>query len=368
MIENQDQKTKASFRFSLRWQLSLGMALVFFLTCCLFVAAVIIILQQHYGVMPKALSHWMWLIAILGALIVFLVSSWITKIIVSPVTVIEKTIQAFESDPMTPERIPKIGPDDELSDLSRILNRMIDRLQDLIGAQQQFVSDVSHELRTPVAVVKGHMEMLNRWGKDDPEVLADSIQSTLSEVKRMETLINEMLNLTRAEQVPVENVNQITDVDGVVHRTFNDFKMLHPDFILTFDDDLVQPALVNIRQDHLEQIIIILADNAIKYSTDRKEIHFALSKSATRVEIGVQDFGEGIESEDLARVFNRFYRVDRARSREKGGNGLGLSIAERLVKAYGGEITVESALGSGSIFTIRLPLVSEPTSDENSPL
>jgi len=265
---------------------------------------------------------------------------------------------------MTNVRADRANVNDEFYDLVNILNRMIDRLQSLIGAQQQFVSDVSHELRTPVTIVKGHMDLLNRWGKDEPEVLEDSIKSSLAEMQRMETLINEMLNLTRAEQIPIENVQEVTEVGGLVHRVFDNFKLIHPDFIFTLDDDLTQDANVKVRQDHMEQILIILADNAVKYSLDRKEIHFALSQTTNRVEIGIQDFGEGLSSEDAARVFDRFYRVDKARSRAKGGNGLGLSIAQRLVKAYGGEITLESALGSGSVFTIRLPLQRENKNDQ----
>ncbi|CAK8054651.1 sensor histidine kinase [Eupransor demetentiae] len=359
MSQKDQQMNSKPHRFSLRWQLSLGLAVVFFVISITFTVVVTSILQSRYGKMPTGLAHWLWAITIIGALLTIGITYLLTNLIIRPVKNIEKTIRAFEEEPMTDERVLDRGPRDELSDLGDILNQMIDRLQALISAQQQFVSDVSHELRTPVAIVKGHMEMLNRWGKDDPEVLDDSIHSSLAEIQRMETLINEMLNLTRAEQVPVENMNQMTDVDGVVHRIFDDFKMLHPDFQLTFDDDLHKEAQVKIRQDHLEQIIIILADNAIKYSTDRKEIHFALSSTATQVEIGVQDFGEGIDSENLDKVFDRFYRVDKARSRAKGGNGLGLAIAQRLVEAYGGTISVESALGSGSVFTIRLPLAQK---------
>jgi signal transduction histidine kinase len=288
----------------------------------------------------------------------------LTRYILRPVKSIKTTIEAFEDDPMTNVRADRANVNDEFYDLVNILNRMIDRLQSLIGAQQQFVSDVSHELRTPVTIVKGHMDLLNRWGKDEPEVLEDSIKSSLAEMQRMETLINEMLNLTRAEQIPIENVQEVTEVGGLVHRVFDNFKLIHPDFIFTLDDDLTQDANVKVRQDHMEQILIILADNAVKYSLDRKEIHFALSQTTNRVEIGIQDFGEGLSSEDAARVFDRFYRVDKARSRAKGGNGLGLSIAQRLVKAYGGEITLESALGSGSVFTIRLPLQRENKNDQ----
>ncbi|WEV54172.1 HAMP domain-containing sensor histidine kinase [Leuconostocaceae bacterium ESL0723] len=359
MAKNQNQKPAKSHRFSLHWQLSLGMMLVFFIIGILLATVLLWGLEHYYSF--EVDRTWPWLLgtAVAASVLAFLVTFFLIKLIVRPVHTIEDTIRAFEADPMTDQRAQDMGMNDEFSDLAKILNQMIDRLQDLIRSQQQFVSDVSHELRTPVAVVKGHMGLLNRWGKDDPEVLEESIQASLSEVERMETLINEMLNLTRAEQIPEQKSDQITDVGAVVQRIFSDFQMLHPDFILTFDNDLSRPAEVRIRRDHLEQILIILADNAVKYSTDRREIHFALSQSATRVEIGIQDFGEGIAAEDLEKIFDRFYRVDRARNHHTGGNGLGLSIAERLVTAYGGQLTVESALGSGSVFTIWLPLVDK---------
>ncbi|CUW19384.1 HAMP domain-containing histidine kinase [Leuconostoc gelidum subsp. gasicomitatum] len=354
---------KASRRFSLSWQLSLGMASGFFVIFGVFAIVVTELVKNYYSDLPNKLYLYLWLIVILGGIAVFIFTFIVTRYILRPVKSIETTIEAFEDDPMTIIRAEKARSNDEFSDLISVLNRMIDRLQSLIAAQQQFVSDVSHELRTPVAIVKGHMDLLNRWGKDEPDVLNDSIVSSLSEMQRMENLINEMLNLTRAEQIPIENVKDITEVGGLVHRVFDNFKMIHPDFIFTFDDDLMQDANVKVRQDHMEQILIILADNAVKYSLDRKEIHFALSQTTNRVEIGIQDFGEGLSSEEAMRVFDRFYRVDKARSRAKGGNGLGLSIAQRLVEAYGGEITIESALGSGSAFTIRLPLYKGKAND-----
>lgn len=359
MVDKKNTTQKAARRFSLGWQLSLGMASGFFVVFIFFTLIVIARIKQYYGTLPAHLYHWLWGTVFLGGVAIFIFAFLLTRLILRPVKSIETTIEALRDDPMTEVRAKQTGPNDEFSDLVSVLNRMIDRLQNLIAAQQQFVSDVSHELRTPVTIVKGHMDLLNRWGKDEPEVLDDSIKSSLAEMQRMETLINEMLNLTRAEQIPIENVQEITEIGGLVHRVYDNFKLIHPDFIFTLDDDLTHEANVKVRQDHMEQILIILADNAVKYSTDRKEIHFALSQTANRVEIGVQDFGEGLSTEDAGRVFDRFYRVDKARSRAKGGNGLGLSIAQRLVNAYGGEIAIESALGSGSIFTIRLPLYRE---------
>ena len=169
-----------------------------------------------------------------------------------------------------------------------------------------------------------------------------------------------MLNLSRAEQVDINFRNEKTIVNDVVHQVFNNFKMLYPDFNFTLDDDLNEPITANIYRDHLEQVLVILCDNAVKYSTERKEVHISLSRGMNTVEIGIQDFGEGIPATDIDKVFDRFYRVDKARSRKKGGNGLGLSIAKRLIEGYHGSITLESSLGAGSLFRITLPIVEDP--------
>src|SRR5699024_4361331 len=191
------------------------------------------------------------------------------------------------------------------------------------------------------------------------QVLDDSLVASLVETKRMKNLVQEMLDLSRAEQVEINFRNQRTVVNDVVHQVFNNFKMLYPEFTFTLDDDLHSPVISDVYRDHLEQVLVILCDNAIKYSQDRKEIHISLSRGMNTVEIGVQDFGEGIAPEDIKKVFDRFYRVDKARSRKKGGNGLGLSIAKRLIEGYHGSITLESSLGAGSIFRIILPIVED---------
>lgn len=301
-------------------------------------------------------------------LIVLLVSAVFTASVFSyiladlllrPINGLNKTMRAVRSDPQAEDRVPTTRRNDELSDLSELLNDMLDQMQRYIDQQQQFVGDVSHELRTPVAVIQGHIEMLQRWGKDDPEILDESLSASMQETKRMQSLVTEMLDLTRAEQIEVTMNHETSDVKEVVNQVFNDFKMIHPDFTFILDDDVKGHAYSQIYRNHLEQVLIILLDNAVKYSVNRKEIHLSLSSSGHSAQIAVQDFGEGISQDNMDRVFNRFYRVDKARSRNKGGNGLGLSIAKRLIEAYHGKIGIESAVGHGSIFQIELPLISD---------
>ncbi|MFD1393655.1 ATP-binding protein [Lacticaseibacillus jixianensis] len=278
-----------------------------------------------------------------------------------PIRSITKTIDQINEEPQSSARIPPLRRNDELSDLVDEFNAMLDRIQRFIDQQGEFVQDVSHELRTPVAVLEGHLQLLNRWGKDDPEVLNESLTASLQEVKRMKSLIQEMLELTRADSVDVQFPNATVDINEVIQQVVNDMRMIHPDFVFTLDNDLEGPVFVRMYRNHLEQILIILLDNGVKYSTKRKELHVSAALDSDGVALAVQDFGEGIAPKDRERVFNRFYRVDKARSREKGGNGLGLSIAQQLIESYHGAISVDSALGSGSVFRIQLPTITAET-------
>lgn len=315
-------------------------------------------LRGYYQVADRLLMISM-LVLVLVVIASGLLGYVLSYFLLRPIDEIHDTVSRIRDDPTDNHRVPKMHRNDELSDLGNMFNEMLDRMQRYIEQQSQFVEDVSHELRTPVAIIQGHMEMLNRWGKDDPKILSESLDASLKETKRMQDLVQEMLDLSRAEQVEINFRDEKTDVGEVVHQVYNNFKMIHPDFVFTIDDDLKEPTIAKIYRDHLEQILIILCDNAVKYSTTRKEIHLSLSRTLNNVEIGVQDFGEGISQDNMDKVFNRFYRVDKARSRKKGGNGLGLSIAKRLIEGYHGDIALESSAGYGSLFKVTLPVIKE---------
>ena len=308
----------------------------------------------------KQLQQSMVFLSIL-AIIFFLVASYfIVDGIVKPIKRMTKISREIDQDPNARERMPNIRRNDELGELVVNFNKMLDRIQNYILQQKQFVGDVSHELRTPVAVIQGHLNLLERWGKDDPQILEESIHASLQETDRMKHLIQEMLDLTRAEQVDIQFPDKVSDVNEVLIRTVNDMKMIHKDFTINLDiADLKPDTIIKMYRNHLEQLLIILIDNAIKYSTDRKEVNVSASTENKSVIIAVQDFGEGIDSVEQEKIFNRFYRVDKARTREKGGNGLGLSIAKKLTESYHGTIGVTSILGTGSTFRLKFPLLKK---------
>ena len=321
--------------------------------------------MTYYNHLMSNLLHWMLIISLI-AIIFFVAISYVVVVnVVRPIKTMSKVAKEVNADPNSEARIKPLNRDDELAELASSINQMLDRMQSYIEQQKQFVGDVSHELRTPVAVIEGHLNMLERWGKDDPQILDESIKASLQEADRMKHLIQEMLDLTRAEQIDVQYPYEITNVNEVVRRVVSDLAMVHPDFKIQLDeDDLPDDTEIQMYHGHLEQLLVILIDNGIKYSTDRKQINVSAGVTKKEVSIMVQDFGEGISPEDQKKIFNRFYRVDKARTREKGGNGLGLSIAQKLVDSYRGEISVESVEGQGSQFKMVFPVLSKKRAAE----
>ena len=308
--------------------------------------------------MKKQLQKLYIQLLIMEALVSIGLAYFISRLISKPIEQIHDIIASINEDNIDSKRLIIPKKNDEFAVVSQQFNELLDKISFYISQQKHFVEDVSHELRTPVAIVEGHLKLLNRWGKDDPEVLEESLEASLAEIKRMKTLVQEMLDLSRAPQVREQYKDATTEVVDTLTQIVSNFKVLYPDFTFVFDIDSKADLLSPIYRNHFEQVIIILLDNAVKYSTNRKEIIVSLSTVADQVEIGIQDFGMGLSEEDKKKVFSRFYRVDKARSRERGGNGLGLSIAKELIEGYNGSISLTSHLDQGTVFKVKLPIVS----------
>lgn len=313
-------------------------------------------LTNLYDIKHDILQH-LFIFIIIWIALVFAFDLIISRMVISPIKNLTKTIDKIKDNPLTQERAELPKSKDEIYRLTQMFNDMLDRMHSYIDQQEEFVSDVSHELRTPIAVVEGHLKMLARWGKDDPEILDESIKASIQEIERMENLVQEMLDLSRLDQKELQHLDEVCNSKEILIQVVNNFKLLYPDFVFIFDDDLPIDHEITIYRNHYEQLLIIILDNAIKYSKlDKKQINISISSNMHNVEIGIQDFGLGISDENLDKIFNRFYRVDKSRSREKGGNGLGLSIAQKLIDVYKGKLNVESSLGQGTIFKIEIPI------------
>jgi two-component system sensor histidine kinase ArlS len=272
---------------------------------------------------------------------------------VKPIARLSKTMEKIKYNGLA-ERVDYIDNKDELSKLSQVFNEMMDRLEESFHQQNQFVEDASHELRTPIAIIEGHLKLLVRWGKDDPSVLNELLNASLDELARLKNLTQNLLESSQAE--PILRECEHVDPARVLVNVVGDFSVIHPDFIFDLELRSLSGILLGISSNHLKQIIMIVIDNAIKYSGNQKKIRI-IGEIITdnTVQLQITDHGLGISEDHIAHVFDRFYRVDQARSRKVGGSGLGLAIAKRLVENYQGSIQLTSVEHVGTVVTIILP-------------
>ena len=274
--------------------------------------------------------------------------------LLAPLAVMTQTMRKIE-DQHFQERIPVIETNDEFSQLSSIFNSMMDRIEASMEQQRRFVEDASHELRTPLAVMHGHLSLLQRWGKNDEKVLENSLQTSIKETNRLIKLTNRLLMLTRMDKQEDQESIIACDATEIMNEVIHDYELIYGQLKIAKEDITKANRLLAIPQEQLKQVLIIVLDNAIKYSGEQKEIAIRSSNHENKYKIEIKDNGYGISQEDLPFIFDRFYRVDKARSREKGGTGLGLSIAKDILNKNKGNISAKSKLGKGTTITLVIP-------------
>lgn len=254
------------------------------------------------------------------------------------------------------ERVQFHDNQDEIATLMKMFNKMMDQVERSFLQQRQFVEDASHELRTPIAIIEGHLGMLRRWGKNDPAVLEESLQTSIQELARLKGLVQELLVLTRAEHVEVDEDVALHDPDRAVSHMVKKFAMIQPAF--TIEQELAPLAgkILAISEEHLEQVLLILLDNAVKYSGENRRVRIRAKVQGNVACMEIIDDGIGIPEQDLPYVMDRLYRVDKARNSGESGHGLGLAIAKRLLARYNGSITVQSVEQKGTTVTVLVPL------------
>jgi two-component system phosphate regulon sensor histidine kinase PhoR len=229
------------------------------------------------------------------------------------------------------------------------------RLKQLERTRQEFVANVSHELRTPLSLIKGYVETLLDGARNDPAIAERFLKIIERNTQRLDLLIQDLLTISALESERIKLNLQPVELRSLVEKIFTDLKPPADNKnieLVSQLPELTATADVN----RLEQVLANLVDNAIKYGRAQGKVVVGGKKlDAGRLEIFVQDDGPGIPAESLDRVFERFYRVDKARSRDQGGTGLGLSIVKHIVQAHGGEVWVKSELGKGATFCFTLP-------------
>lgn len=248
---------------------------------------------------------------------------------------------------------------DDIERLSTTFDNMLEQIEGYVRRQTRFVSDVSHELRTPIAVIKGHLGLLQRWGKDDPEILCESLDAAYHEADRISILVNDMLDMVRVQGSFDLHKGEITDLKQSIDLVLGNFRILYPDFRFSLTSTIDDCIYAEIYKHHFEQAILILIDNGVKYSSGSRNIHVTLDVLGENAIVKVRDEGEGISQDDLNHIFERFYRTDKSRNRvsTQGGLGIGLAILKQIVDAYNLKVSVSSVVDEGTEFTLVIPRV-----------
>lgn len=239
---------------------------------------------------------------------------------------------------------------DELKDLAITFNEMMDRIEVFVERQKQFASDASHELRTPVAIIQGYTDMLNRWGKDDPKILEESIQSITQETTNMKNLLEKLLFLSRSDKNTLKVNMQNTDLSQICKDVLKETSFIDDehDLLSKIEDNVTltgDPELI-------KELIRILIDNALKYTPEGGSVTLGCAMTKKNIVLSVKDTGIGIPKEHISHLFERFYCVDEARTKTTGGTGLGLAIANQICTTHQAKIFVNSTVNKGTEFIV----------------
>ncbi|HEY9724519.1 MAG TPA: HAMP domain-containing sensor histidine kinase, partial [Oscillatoriaceae cyanobacterium] len=271
----------------------------------------------------------------------------------APVVAITSTVRGWTQADLH-RRLP--SSPDEIGVLASTFNGLFDRLQGAFDAQARFVADASHELKSPLTAIRGHLQLLQRRGADNPEEARGWLATAMREVDRLSRLVEDLLDLARVDaELPTMTMDRV-EVAAIAREVAEQFQVLAPRVGFAGGDG---PLWVRGDGDRLRQVLINLTDNAVRATRDRGEVTLSVRREGNQACLEVADTGMGIPQAALARIFDRFYRLDSARARDEGGTGLGLAIIASIVDAHGGRIEVTSEEGRGTTFTIRLPADQE---------
>ena len=294
----------------------------------------------------------------IGFVLALLAGHFISRRILKPIREFTWTARSIEVERLG-RRLDVPRARDELSELARTFNRMLDRLQEGFSQQQRFVSDASHELRTPLTVILGYSDMLSRWGREDKNILDEGITAIRSEAENMQQLIEKLLFLARADQKRQAVNKEAVDLAELLADTIEKMHTVTTSHEVTLGRN--DPATVSADPVLLRQLLRIFLENSVKYTPPGGHIHaYSIrSNDGTSVTVTLSDDGIGIAPEHQSRIFDRFYRVDSSRTKETGGSGLGLSIARWIAERHDIKLVLKSAVDEGTTITLNIPLIHE---------
>jgi len=271
-----------------------------------------------------------------------------------PVDEITRTAESITSRNLS-ERLPTPHTGDEIERLSATLNRMIERLEHSFHQITQFTTDASHELRTPLTILRGELEVALRGNELSPAA-REIIESVLEETERLSKTVESLMTLSRLDSGELKLERSWFDLAGLCQETVEQMRLLAEDKAIQLECSVPEKVAVNADPLRLRQILINLIDNAIKYTPFGGRVSITMACSTNWAIIEVADTGLGIPAEALPYIFDRFYRVDKSRSRALGGSGLGLAIAKSICELHGGRINVESRVDQGTRFCVEIPI------------
>jgi heavy metal sensor kinase len=307
----------------------------------------------------EAIDRFKWMILLLSPLVVVLASAggyWLSGRALAPVGKITRAAQEINSSNLT-KRLDVSNSGDELQRLSETLNGMLGRLQSSFDRITQFTADASHELRTPLALMRTTTEVSLRTSQTVADY-REAQQEVLSELEKTSSLVEKLMLLARADAGVETLLRAPVNVAECLHDACKDAQILAEAKQLKFAEAInAQELFVEGDSQALHRLFLILLDNAVKFTPPGGSVSVGLRQSNGSAIAEFRDTGIGISAADLPNVFDRFYRADKARSREFGGVGLGLSIARWVAEAHKGSIKVESTPGTGSLFLVRLPIL-----------
>ena len=294
-------------------------------------------------------------VSVPASLILFSCGGWfLAGRALKPVDLITRTAQQISAENLS-QRLEVINPNDEIGRLATTFNTTLARLEDAFIRTRQFSVDVSHELRTPLTILRGETEVGLKWTRE-PEEFRQILQSNLEEINRMSGIIEHLLDLSKADAGVLVLELQELDLKELLAEQVQAMRLLAREKHVNLVFEESRSAIVKADEVRLRQVFRNLLDNAVMYTSAGGDVRLAIDIAGNRVKVSVLDTGIGIPAESLPKIFDRFYRVDKARNRAHGGSGLGLSLARSFVEAHGGTIEVASEPGKGSIFTVYLPL------------
>jgi heavy metal sensor kinase len=301
---------------------------------------------RNLALLLGGLSLGLWLLAAL-------VGRWLCRRALVPVTRMAATARSMSAADLT-QRLPSPGTHDELEDLGQAFNDLLARVQESFERQRRFTGDASHQLRTPLAAMLGQVEVALRRERT-PAEYRQALTEVQGQVLRLRQIVEMLLFLARADAEAKLPHLEAIDLGPWLREHVASWSG-HPRFAdLRLEDSPAGPVLVHAHGPLLGQLVDNLLENACKYSTPGTLITLGLTAEPDTVCLAVQDAGHGIAEEDLPHIFEPFYRSAEARRQGRSGIGLGLAIARRIATAFGGSLDVQSQVGQGSCFTLRLP-------------